>query len=146
MNRPAAVAESAAHAAASAARRTGRHRTPWQVVLLSVLTTLLVAVTSYGAIYFSFFYEDPDPGIGSWVFVAAFLSINVGAAVAVLALLRRSATAWRVLVGYGVVGILWCIAKLVFWHETESLVFGAFNVTCLALLAAPRTRRHVAVA
>ena len=47
---------------------------------------------------------------------------------------------------YGVVGILWCIAKLVFWQETEALAFGVVNVVCLALLAAPRTRRYVAAA
>lgn len=34
-----------------------------------------------GAIYFSFNFEDPNPGIGSWVFVTAFLAIDVVAAV-----------------------------------------------------------------
>jgi hypothetical protein len=36
-----------------------------------------------------------------------------------------------------------CIAKLVFWAEVESLVFGAANVVGLALLLAPRTRAYV---
>jgi hypothetical protein len=48
-----------------------------------------------------------------------------------------------VLLGYGVLGILWCIAKLVFWAEIESLVFGGANIAGLALLYAPATRRHV---
>ena len=120
-----------------------RTRRPWQVGLLSVLTTLLVLVTSYGAIYFSFFFENPDPGPGSWVFVAVFLAINVTAAVALVSLRGGSVRGWRVLIGYGVVGILWCIAKLVFWQETEALAFGVVNAVCLALLAAPRTRRYV---
>ena len=51
--------------------------------------------------------------------------------------------AWALL-GYGVLGILWCIAKLVFWSEEESLVFGVANVLGLALLGARRTRDHVA--
>lgn len=117
-------------------------RTPWTVHVLGTVTLLLALVTSYGAIYFSFFFEDPDPGPGSWAFVAGFLAINVVAATSAVGLWRGRRLAWQVLVGYGVLGILWCIAKLVFWSETESLVFGAANVLGLALLAAPATRRH----
>ena len=101
-------------------------------------------VTSYGAIYFSFFFENPDPGPGSWAFVTVFLGINVLAATAAYGLLRGRRLGWQLLVAYGVLGILWCIAKLVFWSETESLVFGVANVLGLALLAAPRTRAFVA--
>ena len=119
-------------------------RAPWQLRVLSVIVTLLALVTSYGAIYFSFYFEDPDPGLGSWVFVAAFLGINVLAAAAAYGLLRGRRLGWQLLVAYGVLGILWCIAKLVFWSETESLVFGAANVAGLALLTAPRTRAFVA--
>ena len=60
-----------------------------------------------------------------------------------MALLRGSRAGWRTLVGYGVVGLLWCAAKLVFWHEAESLVFGAANVLFMLLLAAPATRARV---
>ena len=118
-------------------------RSPWQVRVLTALVGLLALVTSYGAIYFSFYFEAPDPGLGSWVFVVLFLSINVTSVAAVAGLVRGSAAGWRVLVGWGVLGILWCIAKLVFWQETESLVFGVLNTVCLALLAARRTREHV---
>jgi hypothetical protein len=117
-------------------------RTPWQVRVLAAVTALLVLVTSYGAIYFSFWFEDPDPGLGTWVFVTEFLGINVVAAVAAVALVRRQRSGWQTLVGYTVVGMLWCVAKLVFWQETESLVFGAANLLCLGLLLAPRTRAH----
>ena len=117
-------------------------RAPWTVTVLTAVVLLLALVTSYGAIYFSFFFEDPEPGLGSWVFATGFLTINAVAALAAVALQRGSRTGWRLLVGYGVLGILWCIAKLVFWHETESLVFGAANVLGLLLLAAPRTRAH----
>ena len=118
-------------------------RTPWTVHVLGAVTLLLCLVTSYGAIYFSFFFENPDPGLGSWVFVTAFLAINAGAAVSAVAMFRGSRAGWQVLLGYGALGIVWCGVKLVFWQETESLVFGASNVVMLLLLAAPRTRRYV---
>ena len=118
-------------------------RTLWQIRLVAVLTTLLVLVTSYGAIYFSFYFEDPDPGLGTWAFVTVFLAINVTAAVALAGVLRRSPRARTVLVGYGALGVLWSIAKLVFWQETEALVFGLVNLACIALLVAPSSRRHV---
>ncbi len=119
-------------------------RAPWTVTTLSAVTLLLALVTSYGAIYFTFYFEDPEPGLGSWVFVTAFLTINAVAAGCAVALFRGSRVAWQVLVGYGVLGILWCIAKLVFWSETEALLFGVANVLALGLLAAGPTRRHVA--
>ena len=126
------------------ARSTGAMKSPWTVQVLSAVTLLLALVTSYGAIYFSFYFENPDPGLGSWVFVTVFIAINVVAAASAVALVRGSRLGWKVLVGYGVLGILWCIAKLVFWHETEAVVFGAANVAALALLASPSTRRYVA--
>lgn len=119
-------------------------RAPWTVRVISAVVGLLSIVTSYGAIYFSFYFGDPDPGVGTWAFVTAFLAINVVAAVAAVGLHRGSSVAWKVLLGYGVAGILWCIAKLVFWSEEESLVFGAANVLALWLLAARPTRAHVA--
>lgn len=117
-------------------------RAPWTVHVLGTLVLALAAVTSYGAYYFTMVFEDPRPGVGSWAFLVGFLAINVVAAVAAIGLWRRSRRGWQVLAAYGVVGILWCIAKLVFWHEWESLAFGAANVVGLVLLAASPTRRH----
>lgn len=119
---------------------SGHLRSPWTVKVLAGVVFLLALVTSYGAIYFTFYFESPDPGAGSWVFVTAFLAINVLAATAMVGLLRGRALGWRLLVAYGVLGVLWSIAKIVFWSETEALVFGAANLLGLALLAAPRTR------
>lgn len=119
-------------------------RAPWTVRVISAVVGLLSIVTSYGAIYFSFYFGDPDPGVGTWAFVTAFLAINVVAAVAAVGLHRGSSVAWKVLLGYGVAGILWCIAKLVFWSEEESLVFGAANALVLWLMTARPTRAHVA--
>ena len=119
-------------------------RSPWQVRTLVAIVTLLALVTSYGAIYFTFFFEDPDPGLGSWVFVTVFLGLNLTAVAAVRAVLSGSGTGRKVLIGWTVLGMLWCVAKLVFWHETESLVFGVLDLACLLLLLAPRTRRHSA--
>ena len=123
---------------------SARPTAPWTARILAGLVFLLALVTSYGAIYFTFFFENPDPGPGSWVFVTAFLAINVLATTAAVGLLRGRLLGWRLLVAYGVLGILWCIAKLVFWSETESLAFGATNALTLVLLAAPRTRAYVA--
>ena len=117
-------------------------RAPWTVTVLTTITLPLAVVTSYGAIYFSFFFENPDPGLGSWVFVTAFLAINAVAAVSAVAMFRGSRAGWQVLLGYGALGIVWCGVKLVFWQETESLVFGASNVVMRLLSAAPRTRRY----
>ena len=117
-------------------------RTPWTVHVLGAVVMLLAAVTSYGAYYFTMVFENPDPGPGSFAFLVGFLAINLVAAASAIGLWRGRRLAWQVLVGYGVLGILWCIAKLVFWHEWESLVFGVANVLGLALLAAPSTRRH----
>jgi cation transport ATPase len=118
-------------------------RTPWTVRVAAAIVLLLAVVTSYGAIYFSFYFQDPEVGLGSYAFVAAFLAINVTAAAAAASLLRGSSTGWRVLVGYGVLGIVWCIAKLVFWQEEEAMLFGAANVAYLVLLMARRTRQHL---
>lgn len=129
---------------ASHGPEAGNARAPWTVKVLAGVVFLLALVTSYGAIYFSFFFESPDPGLGAWAFVAGFLGINVLATTAAFGLLRGRRLGWQLLVTYGVLGILWCVAKLVFWAETESLVFGVANVLGLALLAAPRTRAYVA--
>jgi hypothetical protein len=118
-------------------------RSPWTVRVVAAIVLLLAVVTSYGAIYFSFYFENPDVGLGNYVFAAVFLAINVTAATAAVGLVRGSLTGWRVLVGYGVLGIAWCIAKLVFWQEEEAMLFGAANVVYLVLLAARSTRQHL---
>jgi hypothetical protein len=129
---------------AAPAPSVGAGRPPVTLWVTTVLTLLLALVSSYGSIYFSFYFEDPDPGIGSWTFVAGFIAIAVTGAASAIAALRGSRTGWRMLAGYGVLGILWCIAKLVFWQEVEALVFGAVNLLILGMLFAPRTRRYVA--
>ena len=121
----------------------GGARTPWTVHVLGTVTLLLVLVTSYGSYYFSFVFESPTVNAGSWVFLVGFLAINAVAAAAAVGLWRGRRSGHQVLLGYAVLGILWCIAKLIFWHEWESLVFGASNVLALVLLRAPATRRHV---
>lgn len=118
-------------------------RAPWTVRVVAAIVLLLAVVTSYGAIYFSFYFENPDVGLVSWVFATGFIGINIVAASSAVALLKGSGTGWRVLLAYGVLGILWCIAKLVFWSEEEALVFGVANVVYLALLGARSTREHV---
>ena len=113
-------------------------RRPVAITVAAVVTVLHALVTSYGAYYFSFVFEDPDVTAFSYGFVALFWAIaGTGAAAAVQAA-RGSERARRVLVGYCAAGILWTIAKLVFWSEEEALVFG---VVALGVLLAARSGR-----
>lgn len=118
-------------------------RPPAAVWAAAVLTVLLALVTSYGAIYFTFYFEDPDAGAGSWVFVTTFIGIAIAGAASAVAMLRGSRTGRRVLLVYGVLGILWSIAKLVFWQETEAAIFGVVNVAIIGLILTRKARSHV---
>ncbi len=119
-------------------------RRPRSVLVVCLLTLLAAVVTSYGAYYFSFVFEDPSPGAGTYAFVTVFWAIALTAALAAVGLLRGSETARRVLVGYGWAQVAWTVAKLVFWQETEALVFGAVTVATLAVVHGRAARRWTA--
>ncbi len=128
---------------APAAAPAGR-RLPTGVRVACVLTLLMAAVTSYGAYYFSFVFEDPQAGLGTYAFVTLFWAITLTASVAAVGLLRGSETARRVLVGYGWAEIAWTAAKLVFWQETEALVFGVVSVAVLLVFRSRSARAWTA--
>lgn len=119
-------------------------RLPMSVRVASTLTLLMAAVTSYGAYYFSFVFEDPQPGAGTYAFVTLFWAITLTASVAAVGLLRGSETARRVLVVYAWAEILWTVAKLVFWQETEALVFGVVSVGVLLVFRSRAARAWTA--
>jgi hypothetical protein len=106
---------------------------------------LLAAVTTYGAIYFSFFFENARVSAGIIVFVAAFLAVKATEVAAAAGMLRGSRVAWRLLLGLMVVfEVGFSTVKLVVWHETEALLFaGVALLLVTPLLLAPATRRHV---
>jgi hypothetical protein len=120
-------------------------RAPIPVLAAATLVVLLAAVTSYGAIYFTFFFQHPLVTDGGLIFVAFFLALKATAVIAAVGMLRGRRLAWQLLIGYAVVWELgFSIAKLAFWHETEALLFGGITLVVLVpLLLTPVTRRHV---
>ncbi len=122
-----------------------RARAPIPVLAAATTVVLLAGVTSYGAVYFTFFYQHPQVSVGSLIFVTFFLALKVSAVAATAGLVRGRRMAWRLLLGYALVWeVGFSIVKLTFWHETPALVFGGVALLVLVpLLLAPSTRRHV---
>jgi hypothetical protein len=115
-------------------------RSPWTVKAAIAAVSLLALVSSYGAIYFSMFYADVDPGIGSYVFVTLFVAANITALVSATVLRTGSRRAWQVLLGWSGAAALFTLVKLVFFHESDAVVFGVVTAIVVTLLTAPRTR------
>ena len=121
-----------------------RTRRPVVITVAAVVTVLHALVTSYGAYYFSFVFEDPDVTAFSYGFVALFWAVAGTGAVAAVQTARGSERSRRVLVGYCTAGILWTIAKLVFWSEEEALVFGVVALGVLLAACSRRVRGYTA--
>ena len=121
-----------------------RTRTPFTVWTAAALLAVLPLVSLGGAVYFTFFYEGGVSLVAGLPFVAAFAAISATGVASGVGLVRGLPAARRAALGYVVAMCLWTVAKLVVWHETESLVFGAAALAIGALVLAPATRRHVA--
>ena len=117
-------------------------RRPASVVAAAVVTVLHALVTSYGAYYFTFVFEDPEPTLFSYGFVALFWAIAGTGAVAAVRTAQGSESGRRVLVAYCAVGIVWTAAKLVFWSETEALVFGVLALGVGLVARSRAVRAH----
>jgi hypothetical protein len=117
-------------------------RTPVPVLAAATIVVLLAAVTSYGAVYFTYSRVSTV----SLIFVTFFLGLKASAIIAAGGLLRGRWWSRRLLLGYALgweVGF--SAVKLIFWHERAALVFGAVALLVLVpLLLMPATRRHVA--
>jgi hypothetical protein len=119
-------------------------RAPATVRIAAALLVLLPLVTAYGAFYFTFVYDGgtDEPLLGA-LFVAFFWAVSGTGLAAGIGLLRGGRRAGRIVLGYCLAMTLWTVAKLVFWHETESVVFGVAALTVAALTLAPATGRHL---
>jgi hypothetical protein len=134
------ISAAAEIAGAETARRVPA--TVWTVVLL---TPVLALVTSGGAVYFSLLWEGaPQRSLWTVAFAVAYVAISVAGVVAALGLIRGNRRAYRTLVGYAAFGICFTLVKLVFWQETEAIVFGAASAVLLASTLSRPTRRHLA--
>ena len=119
-------------------------RTPITAWAAAVLLTVLPLVSFGGAVYFTFFYEGGASLVAGLPFVAVFAAVSATGVAAGAGLVLGRPAAWRAALAYVVAMTLWTAAKLVVWHETESLVFGVAALAIGALVLAPATRRHVA--
>ena len=115
-------------------------RRPTSAVVAAVVTVLHALVTSYGAYYFSFVFEDPEATLFSYGFVALFWAIAATGSVAAVRTAQGSESGRRLLLAYCGLGLVWTAAKLVFWSETEALVFGVVALG-VALVARSRAVR-----
>lgn len=108
------------------------------------MLVVLPLVTSYGAFYFTYLYEGgTDAGLLGGLFVAFFWAVSATGLKAGLGLLRGNRRAQAVVLSYCLAMVLWTVAKLVFWHETEALVFGVAALVVAALSSSPSARAHL---
>ena len=120
----------------------GRRRPPVTVVAAAGLQLLYAAVTTVAVFYFSLVDAAKPPLAGGLAFVAVYWSANAIGVAGSIGLLRRRELGRRVLVGYGVYGILFSLVKILVWHESPALLFAALDVVLIALAAAPSSRRY----
>jgi hypothetical protein len=119
-----------------------RRRPPVSAVTGAGLQLLQAAVTTFAVFYFSLIDPAKPPLAAGLGFVALYWSANAIGAAGSVGLLRGRELGRRVLIGYGVYGILFSLAKLVIWHESAGVLFGAVDLVLIALAAAPATRRY----
>jgi hypothetical protein len=114
---------------------------PVAATIALVLTPLIALVTSGGAIYFSLLWSEA-PAVTVWtvLFAVAFVAIAIAGIIAAIALSRGSERGRRGVIAYAAFGILFTLAKLLWWQETEAIVFGALDVALLLLVSARRVR------
>jgi hypothetical protein len=114
---------------------------PMAATVALVVTSLIAVVTSGGAVYFSLLWAQAPP-VTVWtvLFAIAFVAIAIGGVLAATALARGSERGRRGVIAYAAFGILFTLAKLVWWQETEAIVFGALDVVLLLLVSARRVR------
>jgi hypothetical protein len=105
------------------------------------LTPLIAMVTSGGAVYFSLLWsEAPEVTVWTVLFAVGFVAIAIAGIIAAIALSRGSERGRRGVIAYAAFGILFTLAKLVWWQETEAIVFGVLDVALLLLVSARRVR------
>ncbi len=123
----------------SLAERQGTR--PTAVVVALLLTLAIAAVTTGGAIYFSLFWaQAPAPSVWTVLFAVGFAAVSALGVVAATALSRGSERGRRWVIAYATFGIVFTLAKLIWWQETEAIVFGALDIALLLLVSSRRVR------
>jgi hypothetical protein len=124
-----------------------RRRPPAPVVAAVVITAILMAVNSFGLVFFGLFVGpevNPDAGSPSAV---AFAAVGLGYSITALASLpglwRGRRPAWHVLTCVIAAMVLFACYKIFAEGEIDSAVFLAADLVVAALLVLPATRRHV---
>lgn len=118
-----------------------RSTRPAAVVAALVLVCTIAVVTTGGAIYFSLFWaQAPAPSLWTVLFAAGFSAISALGVVAAVALAGGSERGRRGVIAYAAFGILFTLAKLVWWQETEAILFGALDIALLLLVSHRRVR------
>ena len=119
-----------------------RGRPPLTAVSAAALQFLYTAVTTFSVVYFGLIDAAKPPLAAGLAFVALYWSANAIGTAGSIGLLRGRELGRRVLLGYGVYGILFTLAKIFIWHESAAFLFGALDLALIALAAAPATRRY----
>lgn len=115
---------------------------PRAVVAALLLTLAIATVTTGGAIYFSLFWaQAPAPSVWTVLFAVGFAAVSALGVVAATALARGSERGRRWVIAYATFGILFTLAKLIWWQETQAIVFGALDIALLLLVSTRRVRR-----
>ena len=120
-----------------------RGRPPVPAIVAAGLQMLVATVTTIAVFYFGLVDAAKPPLAEGLAFVAVYWTANAVGTAGSIGLLRGRALGRRVLIGYAVYGILFSLAKLVIWHESTAVLFGAIDIALIALAAAPATRRYV---
>lgn len=125
-----------------------RQRTrPVAAVATLVLTVAVAGVTTGGAVYFSLFWpEAPDLSVWTGLFALAFTTVSALGVAAAASLARGSERGRRGVIAYATFGILFTLAKLVWWQETEAILFGGLDIVLLLLVSGRRVREWTGVA
>jgi lysylphosphatidylglycerol synthetase-like protein (DUF2156 family) len=123
---------------------------PWTVHVAAVILTLVGAVGSFGATYFSF-HDDPSrpaaaPDPGSWqsmAFLLVYLTYSLTALSVVPGLYRRSHLAWMLGLGYAASMVLFSSLKVFGLGEDAAWLFLVLDCLIGAALLARPTRRYL---
>lgn len=119
---------------------TASRRPPATVIIAAVLTILVAAVGTYGAVYFSLLdgYDDVDAP-----FISMYAYLSLIGIVSAIAQLRGSAIGQAGTIAWGTYGVLFTLVKLVTIQEMEAIGFGVIALIVVVLSLAGPTRRFI---
>lgn len=119
----------------------GITRPPATVIVATVLTVIVAAVGTYGAVFFSGLdgYDSLE-----LTFLAMYGYLSLIGIASAIAQVRRSAVARAGVVAWAVFMVLFAVIKVITIQETEAIPFGVVALVVVALQFTPPTRRFVA--